>query len=128
VSTNRSGGPGRGSRFARGRPGVTLGVVLLVAVLAGTTPAEGRDALRAPRRVRIVGFAFSPHVITIARGTRVRWTNADSVPHTATSNKGAWSSGTLLTGQSFVRIFRRVGTFWYHCAIHPSMHGTVRVT
>ena len=100
----------------------------LVAIFVGIIPAEGRDTLRASRRVRIVDYAFSPRVITIARGTRVRWTNVDPVPHTTTSNGGAWNSGTLSQGASFGRTFRRVGTFRYVCAIHPQMRGTVRVT
>lgn len=107
---------------------MTLVVASMVAVLAGAIPAEGRDALRAPRQVRIVDFAFSPRVITIASGTRVRWTNADRVPHTTTSNAGAWNSGTLSPGGSFGRIFPRAGTFRYVCAIHAGMRGTVRVT
>ena len=102
--------------------------LLLVAILGGISPAEGRDAPRAPRRVRIVDYAFSPRVITITRGTRITWTNADRVPHTATAAGGAWSSGTLVSGASFGRIFARVGTFRYVCTIHPEMRGIVRVS
>jgi len=107
---------------------VLLASWLVVAILGWVTPAEGRDAVRAPRRVRIVDYVFSPRVITITRGTRIVWRNADRVPHTTTAMGGAWNSGSLAPGASFGRTFRRAGTFRYICAIHPHMRGTVRVT
>jgi plastocyanin len=80
-------------------------------------------------RVKIVNFAFKPKTITIAKGTKVRWTNRGSANHTTTSNKGLWDSGVLAPGASFGRVFRKVGTFKYHCTIHPTlMHGKIVVT
>ena len=38
-------------------------------------------------------FAFSPATLTVKVGTTVTWTNKDSVPHTITSDSGAFSSG-----------------------------------
>jgi plastocyanin len=99
-----------------------------LAILGGIGPAEGRDDPRAPRRVRIVGYAYSPRTITVTRGTRVVWTNADRAAHSVTARARTWGSGTLTQGGSFGRTFRRAGTFRYFCAIHPEMHGTVRVT
>ena len=96
----------------------------------GARPAEAQrsDAAVTTRRVRIVNFAFAPGTISIARGTRVRWANMDSTGHTTTSNSGAWDSGVIAAGGSFGRVFRRAGTFRYHCSIHTTMHGTIRVT
>jgi plastocyanin len=127
MSTRRSRKVGREPRTLGRRLGVVLTVAWMVVAPAGISPAEVRDAALAPRRVRIVDYTFSPRVITIARGTRVRWTNADPAAHTATSVGGSWNSGTLLPGESYVRLFRRRGRFRYLCTIHPAMAGTVRV-
>jgi plastocyanin len=74
--------------------------------------------------------AFGQNPLTIAAGTMVTWTNADSLPHTATSTSGVWDSGTMQPGQSFTRTFNDAGTFPYFCAIHgaASMSGTIVVT
>jgi plastocyanin len=51
----------------------------------------------------------------------------DSVPHTATADDGSFDTGPLEEGKLKSETFKRAGTFTYHCAIHPSMHGTVEV-
>lgn len=119
-----------------------LGVGLVAVVLIGslqvpslaadraTPPSKASPAPATPvKRVRIVNYAFDPVTITITKGTRVRWTNAGSVNHTSTSNKGVWSSGSIAPGDTFGRLFKKVGTFRYHCTIHPTqMRGKIVVT
>jgi plastocyanin len=118
-----------------------MGITLLVATLVGSLAVPSMASDRSPRRpaspqaatsvkaVKIINFAFKPRAITIAKGTRVRWTNAGSVNHTTTSNKGVWDSGVMAPGAAFGRVFRKVGTFKYHCTLHPTlMHGKVVVT
>ena len=78
-------------------------------------------------RVRVVDFAFRPRNLTIAHGTVVRWMNRGDVTHTTTSNTSLWNH-TLAPGEIFRRRFRRMGTFAYHCSIHPQMTGTITVT
>jgi YVTN family beta-propeller protein len=77
-------------------------------------------------QTKIAGFAF-PDTITITAGQTVTWTNADPVPHTVTSDTGAWDSGEIASGKSFSMTFTKPGTYPYSCAIHPSMQGTVVV-
>lgn len=119
------------------RVGTGLVAVVLVGALQVPSVATGRGARpsttpSAPtsvKRVKIVDFAFKPATMTIAKGTRVRWTNAGNTTHTSTSIKGVWDSGSLAPGDTFSRVFRRVGTFKYHCTIHPTlMHGKIVVT
>lgn len=123
------------------RAPIRMGITLLVATLVGSlaVPSMASDrSQRGPgspltvtsvKAVKIINFAFKPRAITIAKGTRVRWTNAGSVSHTTTSNKGLWDSGVLAPGAAFGRVFRRVGTFRYHCTIHPTlMHGKIIVS
>lgn len=80
--------------------------------------------------VVIENFAFSPSSITVKKGTTVSWTNKDSATHTVTENDGQTgpNSGDLATGKSYSFTYNTVGTFKYHCSIHPNMVGTVTVT
>ncbi|MBI3332348.1 cupredoxin domain-containing protein [Candidatus Peregrinibacteria bacterium] len=88
---------------------------------AGTTQATAA--------VNITNFAFSPGSITVTRGTRITWTNNDTAPHTVTRDGSSGPYSSVLTeGESYSRTFNAVGTFPYHCAIHPEMTGMVTVT
>jgi len=40
----------------------------------------------------------------------------------------SFDSGNIAGGTSYAHVFATEGTFNYHCAIHPSMTGTVIVT
>lgn len=78
--------------------------------------------------VSIKNFSFSPSALTVKIGTKVTWTNNDSVPHTVTSDTGSLlNSQTLSPGQSFSFTFTDLGTVKYHCNIHPMMKGSVIV-
>ena len=80
--------------------------------------------------VTINNFAFSPPNITVKKGDSVTWTNKDTVPHTVTENDNQQgpNSSTLSSGEKYSFTFNTVGTFQYHCTIHPDMKGTVVVT
>jgi plastocyanin len=79
--------------------------------------------------VNISGSAFSPTNLTITVGTKVTWTNNDGVAHTVTSTDDRFSSsGNLGNGATYEFTFNEVGSFPYHCTIHPSMTGTITVT
>jgi plastocyanin len=123
------------------RAPIRMGITLLVATLVGSlaVPSMASDrshgntasrlAATSVQRVKIVNFAFKPKAITIAKGTKVRWTNAGTVSHTTTSIKGVWDSGVLAPGAAFGRVFKKAGTFKYHCTIHPTlMHGKIIVS
>lgn len=81
--------------------------------------------------VVIQNFAFGPSSITVKKGTKVVWTNKDSVTHTvveADGQLGGPNSGDLAPGASYSFTFTQAGVFHYHCAIHTSMTGKVTVT
>jgi plastocyanin len=76
----------------------------------------------------MVNFAFRPRSLTISAGTKVRWVDREGT-HSSTSNTGLWDSGILSQGQAFGRVFRKAGTFKYHCSVHPTtMKGVITVT
>ena len=78
--------------------------------------------------VNIAGFAFSPDVIKITKGTTVTWTNNDEMPHSIVSGGSTeLSSTTLNKGESYQHTFSNVETISYHCGVHPFMSGTIQV-
>ena len=115
---------------------ILLGVLFLLVGLifpgcGGTTttptPTPTATPISGQANVNISGFAFVPQTLRVAVGTRVTWTNNDSVNHTITSQDNLFDSGTISKGATFSYIFNQSGTFEYHCKIHPSMTGKIIV-
>ena len=77
--------------------------------------------------VTIQNFAFNSALITVKKGDTVVWTNKDPMLHTVTGNNGGPSSPNMGTNGTYSYTFNTAGTFGYHCAVHPSMMGTVVV-
>ena len=104
---------------------ILLSVLLMGATSCSTsktiTPASGSV-------VNIVNFAFSPGTLTIKAGTTVTWTNNDSTTHTVTLDDGSCDAGQVKAGSTGSLTFGVAGTYPYHCAIHPTMKGTVVVS
>jgi plastocyanin len=75
--------------------------------------------------IEIQNFAFNPAIATIKVGDRVTWTNNDAVPHQIKSD--TFNSAPLSQGGTFSFTFTAAGKFDYSCAIHPTMHGQIRV-
>ena len=89
--------------------------------------------------VAIANYAFTPQKLTVKAGTKVTWTNNDSVPHNVTSaadmttsatTTNTFASGNFDQGQTFSYTFAKAGTYYYECTIHasmPAMHGEIIV-
>jgi plastocyanin len=92
-----------------------------------TTVIVGGGSYNNSPYVSIANMAFNPQTIYVSRGTTVSWTNNDSMSHTVTSDTNNFGSAVLNSGQSYSYTFNSSGTYHYHCAIHPSMTGTVVV-
>ncbi len=106
---------------------VALALVVLAPAVGANERAGGSSAATQVVRVRVIDFGFRPRNLMIARGTVVRWVNRGARTHTTTSNTSLWNH-RLAPGDTFGRRFRRMGTFAYHCSIHPQMTGTITVT
>jgi len=78
--------------------------------------------------VSIANLAFAENAITAKVGDTVKWVNNDGMPHTVTADNGAFDGGTMETGEEFNFTFTQAGTWTYHCALHPSMTGTITVS
>jgi len=96
---------------------------------AATIPANATT-------IKITGaggsFAFQPSSVTVKAGSTVVWINDTGTPHTSTSDSGdavTWDSSAIgASGESYSMVFSKPGTYPYHCAFHPFMHGTIIVT
>jgi len=89
------------------------------------------EARAATVDISIVGVSagFDPTAATGAIGDTFHWTNNDSITHTTTQNGplSLWNSGNLAGGDSFSKAIDFAGSYPYHCSIHTSMTGTVKV-
>jgi len=74
------------------------------------------------------GMAFAPDEASLQVGQQVRWHNADTSVHTATQDGGGFETGLIPSGGTSAPItVSAPGTLRYHCAVHPSMVGTLNV-
>lgn len=80
-------------------------------------------------------FSPSPFAVSLAAGGTVTWANTDftsgygstGVSHHLVEDAGAFDSGLMSPKEAFTFTFLAVGTYTYHCSIHPTMTGTITV-
>ncbi len=125
-SASASGGYSRGGGYSSGG---TKGDY------ATESPGSGGSvASAAPGTVQLSGYAFVPGTLTVAAGTTVTFTNADSVTHTVTEGQDGtpvaspMANAGLSRGGSTTVAFASAGTFHFTCTVHHSMNLTVTVT
>lgn len=104
---------------------ILTGIFLVLGIVAvsGCTSNQSTG-----NTVTIQNMAFNPSTLNVQVGTTVTWINKDTVTHDVTSDTGVFTSGNLTNGMSYNYTFNQTGTFPYHCAIHPSMTGTIVVS
>ncbi|MGI8903904.1 MAG: cupredoxin domain-containing protein [Solirubrobacteraceae bacterium] len=114
-----------------------LAAVVVLAVALPLGQRGGSSASGAKSSVTVAGgsvqvpismYDFKPPKLTVKVGTRITWMNRDSTAHTATGDNGGFDTGTIAPHQSKTVVFKRAGTFAYHCAFHAFMTGTITVT
>jgi plastocyanin len=102
--------------------------VLLLSVVCFVVGSSSAGA--APHQVTIANTAFTPSTMTVGLGDTVTWTDLQQdVTHTVTSNQGFWPEATLHLNDTFSPpgAFKNAGGYAYHCSIHQSMTGLIRV-
>ena len=72
---------------------------------------------------------YSPDPESVTVGQTVAWRNNNGTAHTATADNGtAFGTGTISPGSASAKVaMNNVGSFTYHCTIHPGMTGTLVV-
>ena len=99
----------------------------IIFVSCSKSSSNNNNPPSAPNTVTIANMAFTPPTITVTAGTAVTWKNNDNTTHTVTADDDSYDSGNISSGSSFTKTFSTVGTYSYHCSIHPSMTGRVVV-
>jgi plastocyanin len=100
--------------------GVVAAFALVGSVVAATTSVKMTEASDR--------YAFTPAKVFVNLGGTVTWKNTSDASHTVTSDTGSeLASSTVSTNATFRHTFNAIGTFAYHCTIHPYMKGTVVV-
>lgn len=83
--------------------------------------------------IAIRDMSYSPSRLKITKGTKVTWTNNDTVGHNVVASVPSSSGGLPASnalfgrGETFSHTFETVGVFTYHCTPHPFMKGSVEV-
>jgi len=82
--------------------------------------------------VTIKGGVYSPNPVMVKVGQSVNWKNSDNIEHTAT-DPGVFDTGNIFPTSAASTngdgvAFNTVGTFNYHCTIHPNETASVVVT
>jgi len=73
-------------------------------------------------------YSFYPSPATVASGRIIVWRNSDTATHHVIFDDISVDTGTLAPGTLSQPITVAPGNWSYHCAIHPSMVGSVTVT
>jgi plastocyanin len=109
-------------------------IIVLILIVVGiilfwllAQPKSSTHLVQSDPTVMIVDFAFQPNTVSIKAGDTVVWTNQGPSQHTVTADNGSFDSSVLSPGQTFSHQFTALGTYSYHCAIHPFMHGQIQV-
>jgi plastocyanin len=114
---------------------VRLFAIAVMAVLSAAAPlvpnplgaaAEAATPAKAAT-IKIVNFDFSPGVVTVPVGATVTWINQDDDAHDIVADNKSFHSAPLDSGDSYSFTFGSVGTYGYHCGVHPRMVGKIVV-
>ena len=87
-------------------------------------PSESGEA-----PVRIMNFEFKPQKVVVKPGTKVTWTNEDTIIHDIkdTSPLATPVSKSMGKGDTFSITYAQPGSYSYICGIHQYMTGSVEV-
>jgi plastocyanin len=100
-----------------------------------TSPKYGKPPAGAPVQSGTVDVAYrnitiQPDTLRVKVGTRIKWTNYDSVEHNVSSQSGPQklASHDFGEGGTYEVTALKPGVIHYECTIHPaSMNGTIEV-
>ena len=113
----------------------TLRIAACVLVIATTACAAAASSTHKTNEVQVfeptgqdAKWTYFPGELSVARGTVVTFVNGGREFHTVTSDSpGRPFDLSINANQTGTITFDKVGTFPYHCGVHPQMKGVVRV-
>ena len=95
----------------------TLALVVFVPLSIGASPTE----------VNILFSDYRPSQLDALPGETITWTNVSQRTHTVTSDTGLFDSDEIAAGERFSVLLDAVGSYPYHCTIHPGIRGEIDV-
>ena len=67
--------------------------------------------------------------VSAAVGDVITWSNEDSVPHKVALDDGSCTMSSNITkDQQQSLVFNKAGSYPFHCTVHPSMQGTIKIS
>lgn len=117
LSASACGSDGSGSGGGYGGDEVTK-----------ASPSSSAEAGAADEaRITIKGFQFGA-ALTVKPGAKIEVYNEDSAPHTVTADDGTSFDVKVPSGDEAVLTApATAGTYAFHCAVHPTMTGSLVV-
>lgn len=120
-------------RHTRTLTGSLLAVAVSItaggAALAASAPGTSKRPVKATTDA---AHGFAPGVITTRPGAKVFFRSVDGAPHNAVAKRSGslpgFRSGAPSTGAFTLVAPSKVGTYHFHCEVHPFMKGTLKVT
>lgn len=103
---------------------------------SGMVPAHDVLIVQGAQTMGNTAFSPSTFTVSLAAGGKVVWANGDytggsyggsGVTHHLVSNTALFDTGDIAPLSTAQFVFTTTGTFGYHCSIHPSMVGTIKV-
>ena len=112
-----------------------LASAALVAIAACSTAGAQPERTFKPNELQVIeppgqeaNWTYGPALLKVSKGTAVAIVNRGKEFHTVTSNDpGRPFDISIDTGQTVMFTFDKVGTFAYHCGVHPQMTGVIQV-
>lgn len=93
----------------------------------GTSPPVALPFDPEDRTAYAYELTYSPGGVRASVGDLVVFDNADDVAHTFTDDDGRFDSGPVEPGKQYGFAYSSPGTYSFHCELHPTMRGQVRI-
>ncbi len=106
------------------RRSVMAGAAASAVVLSATRVGAAEPTVH---EVAIKAFEFDPPQVQARIGDKIRWTNHDLAPHTATADEFGWDTEEITKGESGEIIVTEGMETSYFCVFHQHMKGTIEI-
>lgn len=112
-----------------------LASTLLVAIAACSSAGSQPERTFKPNELQVIepagqeaSWTYAPAVLKVSKGTVVTIANRGKEFHTVTSDDpGRLFDISIDANKTVTFTFDKVGTFAYHCGVHPQMTGVIQV-
>jgi len=85
---------------------------------------------KAPQKVSnevtIENFAFVPNILNVKIGDTVTWKNNNNTTHII--SLGSYAKDSFKHGETYKHVFKKAGTYNYHCFLRSKMTGIIIVS